>query len=92
MIGTDFVAKSPADGYTILFISTSITTNAASGKKLPYDPLEGLEPIGGVAHPDSPGPFDDIKQIRMASGRVNNFATSSRPHPILNPCAEGAII
>src|SRR6516164_360712 len=35
-IGTNSVAKSPPDGYTLLFASTSITTNAAIGKKLPY--------------------------------------------------------
>jgi tripartite-type tricarboxylate transporter receptor subunit TctC len=48
-IGTDFVAKSPPDGYTLLFVSTSITTNAASGKQLPYDLLKDLQPIGEVA-------------------------------------------
>ena len=48
-IGTDYVAKSPPDGNTILFVSTSITTNAASGKQLPYDLLKDLQPIGQVA-------------------------------------------
>ena len=48
-IGTDFVAKSPADGYTLLFASISISTNAASGKKLPYDLMKDLEPISEVA-------------------------------------------
>ena len=48
-IGTDFVAKSPPDGYTLLFVSTSFTTNAASGKSLPYDPVKDLQPIGQVA-------------------------------------------
>jgi len=48
-IGTDFVAKSPPDGYTLLFVSTSIATNAASGKQLPYDLLKDLQPIGEVA-------------------------------------------
>jgi tripartite-type tricarboxylate transporter receptor subunit TctC len=48
-IGTDFVAKSPPDGYTLLFVSTSFTTNAASGKQLPYDLLKDLQPIGEVA-------------------------------------------
>ena len=48
-IGTDYVAKSPPDGNTILFVSTSITTNAASGKQLPYDLLKDLQPIGEVA-------------------------------------------
>ena len=48
-IGTDYVAKSPPDGYTLLFVSTSISTNAASGKQLPYDLLTDLQPIGEVA-------------------------------------------
>ena len=48
-IGTDLVAKSPPDGYTLLLVSTSITTNAAAGKKLPYDPVNDFQPIGEVA-------------------------------------------
>lgn len=48
-IGTDYVAKSPPDGNTLLFVSTSISTNAASGKQLPYDLLKDLQPIGEVA-------------------------------------------
>ena len=48
-IGTDFVAKSVPDGYTLLFVSTSISTNVASGKKLPYDLMKDLEPISEVA-------------------------------------------
>ena len=48
-IGTDFVAKSAPDGNTLLFVSTSITTNAASGKQLPYDLLKDLQPVGEVA-------------------------------------------
>lgn len=47
-IGTDFVAKSGADGYTLLFTSTSITTNAASAKKQPFDTVRDLQPIGLV--------------------------------------------
>ena len=47
-IGTDFVAKSAPDGHTLLLASTSITTNAASGKKLPYDLIKDLDPIGQV--------------------------------------------
>ena len=48
-IGTDLVAKSPPDGYTLLLVSTSITTNAAAGKQLPYDPIKDFQPIGEVA-------------------------------------------
>jgi len=48
-IGTDAVAKAAPDGHTLLLISASLTTNAASGKKLPYDPVKDLEPIGLIA-------------------------------------------
>jgi hypothetical protein len=48
-LGTNFVAKAPPDEYTVLFISTSVVTAAASGKKLPFDPVKDLEPIGELA-------------------------------------------
>ena len=66
-IGTDTVAKSPPDGYTILFASTSITTNAASGKKLPYDVVKDLQPIGQVAA----GAFAVVVTPEL---KVNSFA------------------
>ncbi|WP_051235875.1 Bug family tripartite tricarboxylate transporter substrate binding protein [Ottowia thiooxydans] len=47
-IGTDFVAKSAPDGYTLVLASTSISTNEASGKKLPYDLEKDLVPIGQI--------------------------------------------
>ena len=47
-IGTDLVAKAQPDGHTLLFASTSIITNAASGKKLPYDPVKDLAAIGQI--------------------------------------------
>jgi tripartite-type tricarboxylate transporter receptor subunit TctC len=45
-IGADFVAKSPADGYT-LFLSTNapLTINVALYKSVKYDPLKDFAPI-----------------------------------------------
>jgi tripartite-type tricarboxylate transporter receptor subunit TctC len=43
------VAKAPADGYTLLFASTSHAINAAIYKKLPYDTLKDFQPIAPVA-------------------------------------------
>jgi tripartite-type tricarboxylate transporter receptor subunit TctC len=42
IIGTDIAAKAPADGYTLLVISTSFTTNPII-HKLPFDPLKAFE-------------------------------------------------
>lgn len=40
IIGTDAVAKAPADGYTLLANITLIVQNPALRKKLPYDPAD----------------------------------------------------
>ncbi|MBT2326557.1 tripartite tricarboxylate transporter substrate binding protein [Variovorax paradoxus] len=45
-IGADFVAKSPADGYTLLLGTISSHATAVSlYPKLPYDPLKDFAPI-----------------------------------------------
>src|SRR5215212_9499898 len=45
-IGTDLVAKSPPDGYTVVAANvSSIAINGALYGKLPYDPIKDLAPI-----------------------------------------------
>jgi len=47
-IGTAHVTKSQPDGYTLLLVSGSLTTNAAVQKNLPFDPIKDLQPIASV--------------------------------------------
>lgn len=49
-IGSEFVAKAPADGYMILLgTASTITINPhLYGKQMPYDPLKDLQPISGT--------------------------------------------
>jgi tripartite-type tricarboxylate transporter receptor subunit TctC len=44
-VGTDFVAKSPPDGYTLLIVASSHATNKHLYKSLPYDPVKDFEPV-----------------------------------------------
>jgi tripartite-type tricarboxylate transporter receptor subunit TctC len=48
-IGSATVAKSPADGYTLLLGSSgTITAGPAVFKTLPYDPVKDFVPVGGI--------------------------------------------
>ncbi len=48
-LGADLVAKSPSDGYTLLFASGSITINPQLYKHMPFDTKKDLVPITNVA-------------------------------------------
>lgn len=48
-IGTQFVAQSPADGYTLLLVASPFTTVAASLPNAGYDPLRSFVPVGLMA-------------------------------------------
>jgi len=45
MIGTDLVAKSQADGYTLLLTDAAHATNPAVQAKVPYDPIKDFAPL-----------------------------------------------
>jgi tripartite-type tricarboxylate transporter receptor subunit TctC len=49
VIGTEVVAKSPPDGYNLLMVSASHTTNPTLVRKLPFDTLRDLAPVIFVA-------------------------------------------
>ena len=51
--GTGQVAKAPPDGYTLIAVSSSMTTNAAIQAKLPFDPIKSFAPVAMFAK----GPF-----------------------------------
>ncbi len=49
MIGTNFVAKAPADGYTLtLTASGPLVVNPSLYEKTPYDPVADLAPISQI--------------------------------------------
>lgn len=45
VIGTDIVAKSPADGYTIMMTTPTFTVNPSMIAKLPYDNIRDFAPV-----------------------------------------------
>ncbi len=92
ILGTDLVAKSPADGYTLLLIGmSSYTITAALYAKLPYDPNRDLtgvtvlaaSPFIFLVHPSLP--VKSVKDlIALAKARPNdlNYASGgAATHP-----------
>lgn len=48
-IGADFVAKAPADGYTMMITSIGMATNKSLYGKLSYDPVKDFAPVSLLA-------------------------------------------
>lgn len=87
IIGSQYVAKANADGYTLLLATqSSHAANASMYTKLPYHPVESFEPVSLLAttplvllsHPSLPvnSVKDLIKVAKERPGKVN-FAGGS---------------
>jgi tripartite-type tricarboxylate transporter receptor subunit TctC len=48
-VGVDFVAKAPADGYTMVITSIGMVTNRHLYTKLNYDPMKDFAPVSQLA-------------------------------------------
>jgi tripartite-type tricarboxylate transporter receptor subunit TctC len=90
-IGTEAVAKSPADGYTLLMTASTIVQNAALSRSVPYDPVRGFTPIGLAAignmalvvHPSVPAKSvaEFVALAKAQPGRLNYASPGSgTPH------------
>lgn len=84
-IGSDIVAKSPADGYTVLIVSGAHAINPSLYQKLPYDSVRDFAPVtmftSGpgllVVHPSVPA--KTVKEfIALAKSRPGqlNYASA----------------
>ena len=49
IVGTEFVARSAPDGYTMLYVNTSFTINASLYPKLPFDSVKDFTPVTPMA-------------------------------------------
>jgi tripartite-type tricarboxylate transporter receptor subunit TctC len=81
MLGTDAVAKSRPDGYTVLLTSTALAANHILFKKIPYDPVKDLVsvsllstvPTVLVVHPGVPANSvkDLVDLVKAKPGSIN---------------------
>jgi tripartite-type tricarboxylate transporter receptor subunit TctC len=93
IIGSDIVAKSPADGYTLLLVQSALTINAGLVPKLPYDTLRDFQPISQLTsapyliavHPSLPvKTFQQLVAFAKAHpGELNHASGGSGTGPHL---------
>jgi len=77
-IGTDSVAKSAPDGYTLLFAADATITIAPHlYTKLPYDPVRDFVPVVNVAA----GPFVLLAHPSFPADNIAEFVALARAHP-----------
>lgn len=84
-LGTGQVAKAAPDGYTLVAVSSSMTTNAAVQPKLPFDPIKSFAPVAVLAKApfivavpnDFPAktPAELVSVLKAKPGKYN-YATS----------------
>jgi tripartite-type tricarboxylate transporter receptor subunit TctC len=88
-IGTEAVAKAPADGYTLLMTASTLVQSAVLHKSVPYDP-KGLTPIGLaaignlslVAHPSVPArSVAELVALAKAQPGKLNYASPGNATP-----------
>ncbi|MDB5923097.1 MAG: hypothetical protein JWN13_2033 [Betaproteobacteria bacterium] len=87
LIGAEIVAKSPADGYNILFTTASLAVNVSLYKKGPIDPVKDLTPVSWISsvplvlvvHPSVP--VKTVKELvalaKKRAGRMNVASNGS---------------
>ena len=90
VVGSDAVAKSAPDGYTLLMMSNTHTVNETLIPKKPYDLMKDLAPINGVNYSDllmviHPSvPANNLKEfiaLAKAKPKELNYASSGPGTP-----------
>ncbi len=87
IVGSEIVAKSAPDGYTLIIVSSSHAINVALGKKLPYDTLRDFAPITQTAkqqlllvvHPTVPvkSVKEFVDYVKQRAGKLNYGSSSN---------------
>jgi len=83
-IGMGLAASAAGDGYTLLFVSSSLMANPGLYKKIPYDPYKSFIPVSVLAasphvwftHPSQPvKSLADLIKLVKGDPTISNVAT-----------------
>jgi len=77
IIGTELVARAPADGYTLLFVSSPHSVNPSMYAKLPYDTLRDFVPVSMIAS----SPYFLVVHPSLPVRNVRELITLAKKQP-----------
>src|SRR5215510_6809231 len=77
ILATQSVVNAPADGHTVLFVSTSSATNPTFYKTLPYNFLRDIVPVSGLVT----GPFVMVVNPSLPARNVAEFIAYAKANP-----------
>jgi len=77
IVGTEIVARAPADGYTLLFVSSPHSVNPSMYAKLPYDTLRDFAPVAMVAS----SPYFLVTHPSLPARNVMELVALARKQP-----------
>jgi tripartite-type tricarboxylate transporter receptor subunit TctC len=76
-IGADAIAKSPPDGYNILFTGTPHVISPWLYRSMPYDAMKDFAPVALVAT----GPYILVVNPQLGVGTVRELVAAAKAHP-----------
>jgi len=77
IVGADLVAKAPADGYTLLFAFSSLSSSAKLFSHLPYDPIRDFAPVALA----TTSPLLAVAPASLPAKNVAEFIAYAKAHP-----------
>ena len=80
-IGTDFVAKAPPDGYTLVMVSSTHVISPWIYKNLPYDPIKSFTVVSKLV--DSP--YVLLVNPKVQARNVQEFIALAKAAPDIDP-------
>lgn len=76
-IGTDFVAKAPADGHTLLMAFDTHAVNPHVYKKLPFDTFRDFAPVSTVGRI----PLAFVANAKLPANNINDLVKMAKARP-----------
>jgi tripartite-type tricarboxylate transporter receptor subunit TctC len=77
IVGADLVAKAPADGYTLLFAFSSLSSSAKLFSHLPYDPIRDFAPVALA----TTSPLLAVVPASLPAKNIGEFIAHAKANP-----------